>query len=76
MCELDPKLKQFWKDNALKFNIGDINVEECYFLYHKTHCKVNSKQQQKIILSSAKTKKFNIYTSYIKVRCIVFLEQF
>ena len=59
----------------MKFKIGCVNVEKVLFFLHQ---KMTSKLTYniKMYFFLRKTKKFNIYTSYLKLHCITFSEQF
>ena len=62
LYEFDQKLKLFWKNNA---KIKDIR-KKLYFII----------SQFCIEFWCSRNKLFNIYTSYIRIHCIVFAEQF
>ena len=60
----------------MKFNIGGANVEEEKKSFYPKSPFRDDLKQKKCIFSLKETKKFNIYTSYIKLHCMVFSEQF
>ena len=58
----------------MKINIGGVNVEKVYSFYPKYWFKVDLKQINVFFL--IKKIKFNVYTSDIKLHCMVFSELF
>ena len=59
----------------MKFTIGGVNVEKVNSFNPKNAFKVDLKQIN-VFFSNKETKKFNSYTSYIKLHCMVFSEKF